>query len=195
MPNWNYNEGFIYADKDNLNKIKDFLSNGENCFSFQKIIPMPKILDFGDCPIDEVIVGNAKAWAKKTNAVLNNNAISVFRKYSDIAPSDILDSHDDTPNLAKVFFDAISETGYLSWYDWRRDNWGTKWDTSNACLVSENDGELFYTYDTAWVCAIRPLLVLSEKFPSASIIVRTISDECYEENGAEEFSIQNGEIK
>jgi hypothetical protein len=50
----------------------------------------------------------------------------------------------------------IRKYGYPTWYEWCRDNWGTKW---NACEIEieEYGNTLTYRFDTAWDCP-RPLV-------------------------------------
>ena len=69
-----------------------------------------------------------------------------------------------------------------SWYNWNNRNWGTKWDSTNAELVNEEEnGEnlvLVYTFDTAWSFPEPVLIELSRQFPSV-----LITNEYQEESG------------
>ena len=47
------------------------------------------------------------------------------------------------------------------WYDWRIENWGTKWNAVDA--QSTEDGFIF---DTAWSAPLPVIKKLSENFPS-----------------------------
>lgn len=40
--------------------------------------------------------------------------------------------------------------GHESWYSWRYDNWGTKWDLGEAQHVSIDGSTLSVSFDTAW---------------------------------------------
>ena len=59
------------------------------------------------------------------------------------------------------------------WYNWCINNWGTKWDATDAYLENERlDGkwsELEYTFDTAWSPAKGIYNELTERFPDVSI--------------------------
>lgn len=35
-------------------------------------------------------------------------------------------------------------------YDWKIDNWGTKWNACNTSKPEQSDGELIYHFETAW---------------------------------------------
>jgi len=56
-----------------------------------------------------------------------------------------------------------------SWYNWNVKNWGTKWDASDAELISdEPNGEnhvLVYRFDTPWSPPIPVIEKLSEQYP------------------------------
>jgi len=36
------------------------------------------------------------------------------------------------------------------WYDWRLENWGTKWDVYNVHMTRMDDNTLVMSFDTAW---------------------------------------------
>lgn len=49
--------------------------------------------------------------------------------------------------------DNTAEYGYPTWYEWKRDHWGTKWDASDPTVEHGyvNDKlTLRYVFDTAW---------------------------------------------
>lgn len=60
-------------------------------------------------------------------------------------------------DLGNVYLNNILEYGYDTWYDWRCDNWGTKW---NACDVYV--GRDIIEFNTAWSCPLPVLNKLAE---------------------------------
>jgi hypothetical protein len=40
--------------------------------------------------------------------------------------------------------------GYVSWYDFAINEWGTKWDINGGRIVEEGPGYLVASFDTAW---------------------------------------------
>lgn len=44
----------------------------------------------------------------------------------------------------------VVKYGYPTWYEFNCDNWGTKWDTCHADVISITEGELVLLFDTAW---------------------------------------------
>lgn len=53
---------------------------------------------------------------------------------------------------------------YLNWYDWHRDMWGTKWNSSRPCWCGNE-----VWFDTAWSFCEPVIVELSKKFPNVRI--------------------------
>ena len=123
MPNWCSNEVSVYGDEEDIKAFKEFVTNGEKVFDFNKILPMPKVLD-------------SDASSKLTK----EESASRIKKY-----------------------------GHDNWYDWRVDNWGTKWDVPNAELQWEGETDLEYSIETAWAPPEGIHQALVDKFPHISI--------------------------
>ena len=75
--------------------------------------------------------------------------------------------------------DNVAKYGAKDWYDWRIQNWGTKWDAIDSCVHSESYGgdmdayiedllrygEVIITFDTAWSPPCEWMQNVSERFP------------------------------
>lgn len=61
-------------------------------------------------------------------------------------------TEDAVLDYGKRALDNIIEFGYRDWYDWRRANWGTKW---NACDCRLCDNAIYFS--TAW-CGVGKLI-------------------------------------
>ena len=61
------------------------------------------------------------------------------------------------------------EFGFTSWYDWRVDKWGTKWNSYNCEIVEHEDDYVVYTFDTAWGPPTGVIEALREQCPDFSI--------------------------
>ena len=71
----------------------------------------------------------------------------------------------------------IEKYGADNWYDWCRDNWGTKWDARGHLSIDEPN-VLGYQYDTAWSPPNEKFWkVVSEKYPELEFVNE------YEESG------------
>jgi hypothetical protein len=61
---------------------------------------------------------------------------------------------DGTKERALSFLNFISpspEVDYENnWYDWRVENWGTKWEATDCELTDDDKNFLGYKFDTAW---------------------------------------------
>lgn len=60
-------------------------------------------------------------------------------------------------DLGNMYINNIINYGHDSWYDWRIENWGTKWGAYDI-YVSDNEIE----FDTAWSCPFEILDKLAE---------------------------------
>ena len=61
------------------------------------------------------------------------------------------------------------EHGSDNWYDWRVNNWGTKWNSYNCEIVEHEDDYVVYTFDTAWGPPTGVIEALREQCPDFSI--------------------------
>lgn len=57
------------------------------------------------------------------------------------------------------------------WYQWRLDNWGTKWEPMWSALMNDPDDDCYLEidFDTAWAPPVPFFRGLADKFPEAEI--------------------------
>ena len=97
------------------------------------------------------------------------------------------------------------EYGASDWYEWRIENWGTKWDAAETIILENSVDELCVCFNTAWAPPTEWLKKVSLRFPNLNFVmdymeegqgycgVLDISDgEIKEENGNVEFIDQDG---
>lgn len=86
--------------------------------------------------------------------------------------------------------DSLGTPGVMPfWYDWNCENWGTKWDASNAELLRRDIGVVEYRFDTAWSPPLPVLTHLSEQYPGVEVVL-----DWEEEQGfGGQFRFSNGE--
>ena len=65
------------------------------------------------------------------------------------------------------------------WYEWRLENWGTKWEMDVSTVELMNDGTLVVTGDTAWSPPLEVLRYATERFPDLEINIK------FEESGCD----------
>jgi hypothetical protein len=63
----------------------------------------------------------------------------------------------------------------VNWYNWRVDNWGTKWDSSDARIMHEAPDSITYYFETAWSLPTPLLIELSRQNPD--LVVRNEYEE------------------
>ncbi len=61
------------------------------------------------------------------------------------------------------------ERGCPFWYDWRVENWGTKWNAYDQSMEDEGYGEFELRFDTAWAAPLPIIAALRERFPDVHI--------------------------
>jgi hypothetical protein len=153
MPNWCNNEVNISGETEEVQRFKEFVRDKDldriaddgNPFSFNSILPMPKELKGTRSPATIVTQEEYDSWVDDTNLGVGKPI---------------------TQEMSDRF---NKEYGYANWYDWQIENWGTKWDASEAVLDEWDEDSLFYTFDTAWSPPEGIYNELTKLFPNLSI--------------------------
>ncbi len=60
--------------------------------------------------------------------------------------------------------ERIAKYGYDNWYDWRFENWGSKWDAQESYITEEENGWTI-NFDTAWSPAIPYIKQVAKIYP------------------------------
>lgn len=82
--------------------------------------------------------------------------------------------HPTFPIMGGKKTDIVNED--QSWWDWRIQNWGTKWDIT-ATIEKKRDGYRLYYFDSAWSPPVEWLETIAPKFPKLKFRLE------YEEGG------------
>lgn len=197
MPNWCSNLLVVSGYTKSMEKIQqEVLVEKEDqkvLFDFNTVIEMPK-------PLREVVAGSDQKWWRVlfSNSEINNTAYTptklvlpswflegypekickdfleqIVREFSDITQEDLEDVVKDKEALANKYQNNLVNFGYLHWYDWSVDNWGTKWNSSECRLVQEKVSVLngktkykcVYQFETAWAPPVPVIEQLSKRYP------------------------------
>ena len=67
--------------------------------------------------------------------------------------------------------------GAVDWYDWANNQWGTKWNASEAQLSEEDEENIVYTFQTAWAPPMPVYEEFTRQWPNLKIYVS------YDESG------------
>ena len=76
-------------------------------------------------------------------------------------PEELAKVEDITPEKKA---ERIAKYGYDNWYDWRFENWGSKWDAQEPYITEEENG-LTINFDTAWSPAIPYVKQVAKMLP------------------------------
>ena len=78
----------------------------------------------------------------------------------------------------------------VDWYEWRLQNWGTKWDVE-AMLEDYSEDYLLYTFDSAWSPPVEWLEYVAKQYPQLQFRLK------FDESGVGFFGVataENGEV-
>lgn len=92
----------------------------------------------------------------------NKEVAGLLERYKEKSDFDnpVFLTQDDVLNYGKRALDNYLIYGYVDWYDWSRDHWGTKW---NACDCYISDDEI--EFNTAWSNVVELIVELSIQHP------------------------------
>lgn len=75
--------------------------------------------------------------------------------------------------FVKKIKNNLDNYGHPTWYEWRCENWGTKWETHNSNSVRKK-GEISYYFETAWFFPREAINTLykdvKERFPNDDFV-------------------------
>jgi hypothetical protein len=172
MPNHVTNELEFIGKPERVKELREKCKGKvDSPFSFQSFYPMPVDLEGTTSPANIVADEELKEWERK----LANGELSEFEK-------------DSRPITLSQHRELVKKYGTDNWYNWRINNWGTKWD----CYSFRGDSENTIIFDTAWSTPIDALLELSRQFTDVAIHVR-YADEDFGHNVGT-YILEGGEI-
>ena len=195
MANHVQNNIKFLCDEDRLREILESIMydpNGDNedrgygTIDFERIISMPQDLDiesgsrtsqgiemyltslnpratyFGK---DKMDASEFEALVTKMNEGKRYPYKYELSIYEMDSMFDDADKKAQTFELGKKAVENFQKYGSPTWYEWRRDNWGTKWNSYNNIY---DGGNTLYC-QTAWSTPAEAILNLSKMFPDVSI--------------------------
>jgi hypothetical protein len=181
MPNHIMNR-IIIDNKKTADEIASYLKTGNTVFDFNKIISMPEIL--ADTEFSTEIIERAK------NAIgYPLNKIDIIAIFEENKRKKIITKKIDSDDISKVIkcLQAYQETGYLYWYDWNIENWGTKWNSYEGEYVDET-----FTFQTAWANVHELIIKLSEKYTDVTFNYLYADEDIGSNTGF--YEIKNGVV-
>ena len=146
MPNWCYNRITVYADEDTANKIAEIKEIFETKQPFNTLFPQPD-------------------WKNTPLAESDQYQYSFSSKRGEIGELPV-ESGEKFKGL------HFASTGIQDdrWYDWRNQNWGTKWDAYSMEIdESEMPHGLQVEFETAWCPPEEVCNAIREQYDDLSI--------------------------
>ena len=142
MPNHCHNRVTVYsANTHDVAKIKQIFED-ENCFG--QIIPEP---DWANTPLDEQTAGN---WLHSKRGEVGELPVK---------------SEDPFVTYRFKSTDCADDR----WYDWRLQNWDTKWDAYDVVVIDDDPDQLEVEFNTAWSPPEAVCSALREQYPDLSV--------------------------
>lgn len=181
MPNHVTNRLNLIGEQTRIDELLDKIKNdelGRGTIDFNKIIPMPEALDVESgsvesdaikaylkaaCPITDDY-GVKKLEPEAYRSIVGKLDSKFYVKYTD---QKIMETDLNVPNASElikqgqVYVDNLLNYGATTWYDWRCNNWGTKWNAYDFRPFEDNT----LTFSTAWSRALPIIDKLSEMYP------------------------------
>ena len=68
-------------------------------------------------------------------------------------------------NLGQTEKKLCQEEGRPNWYDWQRENWGTKWNAYSQSVTRKDEWMVEIEFDTAWQFPQPILDALQKQYP------------------------------
>lgn len=193
---WDGNK-FTQRDKPDLDYIPDeFEQEIEEEWTrfpdFQKVLPMPEGLEVS-------AHSGIETWAEiclgmvDFNRSSSNNIESLIANMSASTALEtvlgkrdrksVKDFSDEEFNVFVQIMKNYRKHGYLSWYKWSIDNWGTKWNSYSCKKISDT----IFQFDTAWSGVPELIKIISTKFPNVTISYKYSDEDTGSNCGIGEF--------
>ena len=194
MPNWSFNVVHLIGDHETLEKLIPSLATEDNSFDFNTIIKMPEELNDAHPIRADMIRHQLAYYCQKECLPQPDCHSSAYRNNAkQIAADAVLAPHENAIEVydaGKKWYSRYQKYGYLTWYDWAIDNWGTKWNSyANHGPYWESPNSLVYTFDTAWTAPLPIIVTLSYQNPSI-VVELEVTYECGEP--ADRYTFQAG---
>lgn len=179
MPNWVMNVIKFDCSEERLNDIRKAIGNYEedgSAIDFNKLIPMPESLNVSEG-------GRSDRAEKCYKAYLMDSEQVVKEKYK---LSD--EEFEELKKDGEIYASNREKYGHRSWYGWAIENWGTKWNATEALWAGDNT----LSFQTAWSCPEPIFNKLAKMFPDVGFTVRYADEGMSYNCGTLEYS--NGEL-
>jgi hypothetical protein len=174
MPNHITNRLTIIGTEEQVKQVREAIrgEREDQFIDFDKIAPIPKELENTQSPIRII---SQKEYDKQEKRIVEGNLTDNEKNFG------------LSRGLTQKLVDEYRKKfGHADWYNWRLENWDTKWNAYEQVQIDENVIE----FQTAWSTPFSLLVNLSELFSEVTFEVR-FADEDFGYNVGE-FSLLGG---
>lgn len=181
MPNHITNILTVKGSEKQVKEVFEAMKGQDTLFDFNKIVKMPEELNVesstdGRMGMEYLLYKSNDGFERYVDTYERVEKIQDERKNQII-------------ELGKKYLSNLAKYGYTNWYDWRRANWGTKW---NAYYIEMID-DYTIKFDTAWSGAPDLICVLSTMFPEVEFEYIYADEDVSYNTGVGYF--KNGEVE
>lgn len=172
MPNWVSNS-IQSPNTDALLQLRNF----------NRIVPQPLVLDTicgGISTHVELLFAQGKTWRDLLEDPVFLDAFDEEKRHP-------LEPRYTAAQAARRYWLSYRLHGYLTWYEWRLEYWGTKWNADDYYL---GPGKFEVRFQTAWSHPFPIIKALSRQFPD-DVFVVSYADEDLGHNVGE-YEMRNG---
>jgi hypothetical protein len=153
-------------------------------FDFERIVPMPECLkDIEDSSLSKKFMHILRRDAEMQSSwhwmnEFRNDCLGSFADGA-VMDDDKLEALLEAANPealqgGKAMKKALEETGFVSWYDWSIEKWGTKWNAYSFRRLADEPSA--FKFDTAWSPPVPVFQALAERFPNLGIHVASFDE-------------------
>lgn len=205
MPNHITN--VLHIEGENSEKIFESIKGDKDCIDFNAIVEMPEILraDSSESFLEDLAILFCGGYPiREFFGTPVNGGIEAFKRGDYGAAADHLkkqnllralletklagDLDDDRFETLIKYMRAYRKTGFCSWFEWSRANWGTKWNAYEQVRIDDRT----IKFETAWSTPGKIWEKLSEMFPSNVLAIRWADEDFGCNTGA--MRVQNGNV-
>ncbi len=154
MPNHVMNIVRISGSEESIARCSEQIFKGGE-FSFQNIKPMPEDLDIPSGSMSYT----AMEWMKADERTRRR----IEKKYG-------LDNVEGRARMQRYAIN-VALYGFPTWYEWRLENWGTKWDAYEISVIHRSDRAIHIAFQTAWSTPQAVIETLAGQYPDLAIDV------------------------
>lgn len=151
------------GDQNRIDELLKSVKGKDSLLDFNKIIPMPESLNIeaGSRTDNGLKAYKDFVYVYTFAGTEKKDLLNIPKEKEEIFLRTRQDIRRDEWELGKAAFQNEQKYGAATWYEWARENWGTKWSAYNAEIGEDNT----IMFNTAWSRAMPVIQKLSENFP------------------------------